>query len=134
MSKVSKRTVIDVIGAFVLIAFIIALVLGQKNVKVGFVGNRVGNHMEAKFKYFDGKETDIEKFKEGSTVSFNYTINISEGNLKLEIVDDEDNVIAKSKDKAGEVSFKVDKTQNYKINLIADKSKGNYSITWDEKE
>lgn len=134
MSKVSKRVVIDVIGAFVLIAFIIALVLGQKNVKVGFVGNRVDNHMEAKFKYFDGKETDIEKFKEGSTVSFNYTINISEGNLKLEIVDDEDNVIAKSKDKAGEVSFKVDKTQNYKINLIADKSKGNYSITWDEKE
>lgn len=129
-----NRIIIDVLGVVILSTFIVSLILGQKNVKRGFIGNNIGNHMEAKFNYFDGKEINIEKFKEGSNVSIDYKINIVEGNLKVEVTDESGNLIAESKDKTGKVEFKVDKTQNYKINLVADKSKGNYSITWDEKK
>ncbi|GAE87036.1 hypothetical protein [Acetivibrio straminisolvens] len=117
------------IGVILIAGFTLLSVL-KPSVKVGYVGNSVGNTINASFKYFDGVESRKVKFNEGDIVTIKYAIGLEEGSLSLVVFDEKGNEIINRSDSEGEVSFQVSETQKYKISLVAAKAKGDFSVKW----
>ncbi len=131
MSKRNNIILIAIIiGVVLLAAYILFDFLTDHEKKVGYVENNYGNTLSASFNYYDGSKIKTVKFEEGDNVKLNYSFNLEEGNLLLKVKDQAGNEILNKSDDFGEVTFIIDKTQKYTINVIAAKAKGNYVITW----
>ncbi|ASW42359.1 hypothetical protein [Clostridium isatidis] len=131
MSK--KRIILFIILIVGILYFIITGIFSDFDTKIGYVENNFGNTMEASFKHFDGKKDKKIKFNEGEVVNFEYSLQAKDGSLEFQIKDEDGKIVEsrKSNDE-GNIELKVDKTQKYKIIILAEKAQGSYSIEWDK--
>ncbi len=98
--------------------------------QLGYVGSNYGNVMNASFKYLNGTKSNCVTFKKGEKVIIHYIINLENGSLNIVVRDEDGKVVGKSTNNKGEIKFNVNKTEKYSLNLIANKAKGNFFITW----
>ncbi len=123
-----------IISSIVVVLLLFVLIAKSSDIKFGFVGNSYKNVLKASFKYFNGEKDKEIEFSEGEVINFEYSLQGKKGSLELQIRD-EDGKIVESKRGSGEgnIELKVDKTQKYKIRILAKRAKGKYSLEWSKK-
>lgn len=123
------KKVISIITVIIGVIFISGC---SSNVKVGYIGSNTNNKMTGAFKYFNGTESNKEKFNAGDEVTITYSFELEEGELKLVVEDKDGNEVVSESDNSGEVTFEVSKTERYVISVIGTKAKGNFDIAWNK--
>ncbi|MBU3192471.1 hypothetical protein [Clostridium algidicarnis] len=74
------------------------------------------------------------EFSEGEVINFKYSLQEEKGSLELQIRDEDGKIVGSKKGSSeGNIELKVDKTQKYKIRILAKRAKGKYSLEWSEK-
>lgn len=129
MNRKKLKKIIFVAGGVFIIIFIIML-LFDKSMQIGYVGNEGKNKMNGKFQYLDGTKEKKIKCKEGQTVTISYKLAAKKGKLELKVVDKKGSVVEKREDEEGKISFNVKNTQKYKLLIQAEKAKGNFDLRW----
>ena len=123
---------------FVIVAIgVFGVVLGVKNastIRFGFVETNTNSKLSASFKYFNGTTDKKVKFKEGKNIVIRYQLAQKSGKLAMKVTDALGNVLeSKEGTSDGEITFQVEKTQKYLIQVKGTKAKGKYKITWSEE-
>ncbi|MDW7675240.1 MAG: hypothetical protein SCK28_11965 [Bacillota bacterium] len=115
-----------------LIIITISIVLVGCGFKVGYKNGFSVKEMNASFSALsDTKEKTIE-IKKGKTITFDYTINITEGTLNAKFEDSLGNkIIVFEPNTKGKKYLKIDKDDTFKIIIKSDNAKGNYKFKWD---
>ena len=67
------------------------------------------------------------KFNEGEVVNFSLTLNTVKGELTAKLIDSDENIMFELND---EKTVKIKKTDNYKVQIIAEEHKGDFKLTW----
>lgn len=127
-----KRNLIILAGllaAVIAVAFTVFAPM-DKNIKLGFMGNKTSHSISAKFQYFNGMENGKLDLKEGEEISISYELNAVNGKLEINVLDANKKVMVTRKNIKGKIHLKAKKTQKYIIQVKGMKAKGAYSINW----
>ncbi|MBU3227783.1 hypothetical protein [Clostridium algidicarnis] len=132
MNKKKITIISSIVVVFVVLLFV--LIATSSNIKFGFAENNYKNVLKASFKYFNGEKDKKIEFNQGEVINFEYSLQEEDGSLELQIRDEEGKIVESKKGSGeGNIELKVDKTQKYKISILAEKAKGKYSLEWSEK-
>lgn len=98
------------------------------------IENNTKNSMEMSYSSFDGHKFNSIKLKEGDQLNLNIEIVTKEGDLKITLVDKNDNELFKIENPKELIrkTIKIEKDSTYKLK-VEGKHKGSYKITWNVK-
>jgi hypothetical protein len=123
-----KRLVILVVLAAVLLPW---LTSACENIRVGYVGNNVGNHIEGSYRYFDGTQTKNISARTGETVAIQYSSLVEEGDLSMTVLDADGNVqAALSANTTGSAELQAPEDEKYRLVIEGSHTKGHFSVSW----
>lgn len=134
--QLKSKKIIIIIGVIVILVTILITVFlsMSKSLKVGFVTNTIKNGMSASFARFDGEETKKINLDQGDQLVISYELKTESGTLKIQIVDAENETVFSETGASGEFELLAEETQDYEIQVLGEKAKGSYLITWDKVE
>lgn len=94
-------------------------------------GNEYPGKFNASFKYFNGNKYYNMGVKESETLTVSYKSSIEEGDFKIKLYDTEKKLITElEKNSEGSKEFKVEKKGKYRIEIVGEKAKGSFDISW----
>lgn len=129
------RTIVSVLVISVLAIFLLAASSGCfSGLRVGYVGNNVGNQISATYQLYDGTQEKVIKVDEGQTILFSYTSVVEKGTLTIEVRDtDKDKIGELETNTAGTQAIMADKTGDYRLIIKGDDTKGSFDVSWEVK-
>jgi hypothetical protein len=117
-----------------LLLLLISLTLPACTRKVGWVETNIGNTFSARYRLFDGMQTDIIRLETGESVILAYDIEVLEGSVTLQITDPNRDHVWESKftqNEKGELEFTSEMDGRYQINIIGEETEGSFDLQWE---
>lgn len=102
-------------------------VVQQKKALV-YIGSNKGK--SAKFTSCDGYIKRVVKFKGNRTYTFDFSCELSEGKMHVELVDDKNNKLLSLNDKHKQQCINVKESSKYYLIYKFESATGHYSLEW----
>ncbi len=126
----NKKGIILIVLLF-LITIFTSCTYGSYSIKVGDV--EMGNHeISGSYSSFNGFKQRTYDFEEGDSFNFNTIIETESGELKVLLIDEDDNVIHEISN-TGNSSFEIKETGEYSIRVEGVEHKGSFSVEIERK-
>lgn len=101
--------------------------------KVRYVGSNLGNHISAKYDFFNASEEREVKLKKNSKLRVKRNSQVKRGQLKMYLINEEDKVVHEFLENVQEV-INIDLDGSYKFLVEGMYTKGNFEIEWEEEK
>ena len=102
--------------------------------KVGWVETNIGNTFTARYRLFDGMQTDTIRLDAGESVILTYDIEVLEGSLTLQIEDPNGDSVWErtfNQNENSKLEFSSEMDGRYQINLIGYETEGSFDLQWE---
>ncbi|MFA9399114.1 MAG: zinc ribbon domain-containing protein [Clostridiaceae bacterium] len=94
-----------------------------------FIGNGSKEILKSKYSYWNGSKEKNISLSKGDTLEISYSSKVKNGNLEINIYDDNKNLITSlPTNEEDKYCYVAEKDEKIQISIIGDKTKGEYSI------
>ncbi|MDD4519142.1 MAG: hypothetical protein ACOYEN_01740 [Limnochordia bacterium] len=121
---------------FVMLMLTLLLAIGLVGcdgaVKIGWVSNSYPGTIKARFRRFDGTESQRVRAKEGEYLSLSCSADLERGSISVSVVGPDKATISTIEAGAEETTTRVDitRTGTYRIVVTGEGAQGNFHVTW----
>ena len=98
----------------------------------GYRGSSVGKKINGSYKFIEGTKIKIISAKEGKTIVINFTSEVQEGELTMNVLDSSNDLVAELEtNTTGTKEINSDKNQKYRLVIRGTQTKGSFNVNWE---
>ncbi|WP_315080591.1 hypothetical protein [uncultured Clostridium sp.] len=131
MFKGLKTKIIILMNILLITLFLVGCSGGSYKIKSS-IENNTNNSMVMSYSNFEGYKFTTLKLKNGDKLNLNIKVTTEEGNLKIALIDENDDELFKVGNPKDEIvkTIEINKDGTYKLKVEGN-HKGSYKIDWD---
>jgi len=128
-----KHTLHSITAIVLLTTSLLLASCSQSQIRVGWIGNAIGDQTTAKYTTFSGTQEKAERLESGETLNLSYDVEVNKGTLTLQIQDPNHEVIwenAFTEDSSDSVMLLAEKAGKYTILIQGKRTGGSFAVSW----